>query len=69
MVMMTGLANMYANIYNFGSAGDPHQNEAQLLWMIEDLGLNWDDLQAMEETVKSEIEKAQIFLQISKEDS
>jgi HD-like signal output (HDOD) protein len=68
MVMMTSLANMYANINHFGSAGDPYQDEAQLLWLLEELGLGWEDLQGLEETVESEIVKAQVFLQISGED-
>ncbi|MBU0480492.1 MAG: HDOD domain-containing protein [Proteobacteria bacterium] len=67
MVMMTSLANVYANINQFGTAGDQYQDESQLSWLLESLGLKWSDLQAMEGTVRAEIEKAQIFLQISEE--
>ena len=67
IVMMTRLANMYANISGFAVAGDSIRDEAKLAWVLESLGFAREDLQTLEDPVRSAIEKEEIFLHISGE--
>lgn len=59
-----GLANMYANILEFGYAGDPFPDTESALVMLELTGLSWDMFAEIAESVDEEIQKAQIFLQV-----
>lgn len=59
-----GLANMYANILDFGYAGDPFPAEDDAAKMLELTGLKWEMFGEIAESVEAEIEKAQVFLQI-----
>lgn len=59
-----GLANMYANILDFGYAGDPFPAEEDAAEMLELTGLNWEMFGEIAEGVEEEIQKAQVFLQI-----
>lgn len=65
LVTTVALANLYANIYEIGSAGDLHPAGAFLLEVLEMLGLQWVDLQPLQEIVDSEITKAQVFLHLT----
>jgi putative nucleotidyltransferase with HDIG domain len=65
LVAIVSVANMYANIFDFGSAGDPYQDYDILVRTLELLGLQWDDLALLQDTVEDEIEKARIFLQVA----
>jgi HD-like signal output (HDOD) protein len=59
-----GLANMYANILDLGYAGDPYPQEDGADVMLELTGVTWEMLGEIADSVESEIEKAQVFLQI-----
>ncbi len=59
-----GLANTYANILDFGYAGDPFPCESDTIKMLELTELTWEMFGAIAQNVEDEIEKAQIFLQI-----
>ena len=59
-----GLANMYANILDFGYAGDPFPAEEGADAMLELTGLTWEMFSEIAESVEEEIQKAQVFLQI-----
>ena len=63
IVAAVALANHYANIYEIGFAGDLHPESQSLLDVLDLMELHWDDLRVLDITVKSEIEKAQVFLQ------
>lgn len=65
LVATVALANLYANIYEIGSAGDLHPESAFLMAILESMGLKWSDLQPLQEVVNSEIEKAQVFLNLT----
>jgi len=67
LVSIVSLANIYANVYDFGSAGDPYQDYDTLNEVLDLVGLEWRELSFLMETVEDEIEKAQIFLQVSNE--
>lgn len=68
LVTTVALANLYANIYEFGSAGDLFPESAFLLNILEMMGMRWEDLRELYDTVKGEIEKAQVFLQAVEKD-
>ncbi|MEA3468052.1 MAG: HDOD domain-containing protein [Thermodesulfobacteriota bacterium] len=59
-----GLANMYANILDFGYAGNPFPAEKEAEKMLELTGLKWEMFSEIAESVEEEIQKAQVFLQI-----
>jgi HD-like signal output (HDOD) protein len=65
LVSIVALANIYANVYDFGSAGDPYQDYDALNEVLDQVGVEWSELSFLMETVEDEIEKAQIFLQVS----
>ena len=66
LVAIVALANVYANIFDFGTAGDPYQNYDQLTKLLNLVGFKWGDLSFLLETVEDEIEKARVFLDVSK---
>jgi len=65
VVATVALANVYANIYEIGSAGDLFPENAYLLTALDLMGMTWEELRPLYPVVKSEIEKAQIFLQVA----
>jgi len=65
LVATVSLANMYANIFEFGSAGDLFPEGTDLLNILDTMGLTWEDLRSLFQAVNSEVEKAQIFLQVA----
>lgn len=64
LVATVALANLYANTYEIGSAGDLFPESVFLLNVLEMLGVSWADLRPLHETVQVEIAKAQVFLQL-----
>lgn len=69
LVATVALANLYANIYEIGSAGDLFPESAFLMTILELMGLRWADLQPMQAIVNSEIDKAQIFLHLTEKEA
>ncbi len=67
LVSTVALANLFANIFAIGSAGDNHQEVPLVSHIITSTGMEWDRVSALIEIVQEEIDKAQIFLQIAKE--
>ncbi len=65
MVKIVALANVYANIFEIGSAGDLYQEVVEIEDIIEVVGIPWADIRAMEDRIATEIDNAQIFLQIA----
>lgn len=57
-------ANYFANAYEIGFSGDRYPEQLPTATM-EELGIDWDYLEGLEDSVNAEIEKAQIFLQVS----
>ncbi|MCB2216423.1 HDOD domain-containing protein [Desulfofustis glycolicus] len=58
------LGNIYSNIYDIGYAGDLYPSERALEHLLELTGLNWQEFVTIRADIETEIEKAQIFLQI-----
>lgn len=64
---VTGVAfaNLYANLYEIGSAGNMHQEAVDVSIVIDGAGVSWNTLSAQRKMIDEEIEKAQIFLQVA----
>ena len=67
LAYIVALANIYANLYDFGSAGDPYPEGPVVSFLLKALDVTWRDMAAIRSTVSAEIEKAQIFLKVSQE--
>ncbi len=67
LTAIVALANIYANIYDFGSAGDPYPEGPAITFLLKTLKLTWHDMASLRSMVNAEVEKAQIFLKVSKE--
>ncbi|MBU0729907.1 MAG: HDOD domain-containing protein [Proteobacteria bacterium] len=66
LVSIVALANLYANVYEVGSAGDHFQEVPTIHRLLEITKMDWPALAALQGTVDQEIEKAQNFLQVTK---
>ena len=64
VVLTVAVANLFSNTYELGFSGDRYPEPVPEEYMRE-LGVDWDYLETIENTVKSEIEKAQIFLKVA----
>ncbi|MCB2181711.1 MAG: HDOD domain-containing protein [Desulfobulbaceae bacterium] len=67
LVATVALANLYGNLFEIGSAGDRHQDPSDVDTILATGGIPWTTLSSLHDTVEAEIEKAQVFLQITKE--
>lgn len=65
LVVTVAVANLFANTYELGFSGDRYP-EALPEALLADLGVDWGYLESIEETVKAEIAKAQVFLQVAR---
>lgn len=64
VLLTVAAANFFANTYQIGFSGDRYPEKLPQS-LYEELGITLDDLEAMEEKVNGEIEKAKIFLSVS----
>lgn len=67
LVAIVALANMYANIYSIGSAGDLYQAPVEFKLASEGAGMPWPDLVSLDHTIVAEIDKAAVFMQVARE--
>ena len=67
LIRIVALANIYANLYDIGSAGDNYPDVTLLGPLLKNLQLRWSDLSSLNDTVQREIDKAQIFLRVAQE--
>lgn len=63
-VLTVAAANYFANANGIGFSGDRYPQRLPD-YVLTDLGISWDDLEAIEDSVTGEIEKAKIFLTVS----
>ena len=66
-IAIVALANLYGNVYDYGSAGDSHPSPDALYEALQVAGIDWHDLADLNQVVEDEIAKAQVFLRISSE--
>jgi HD-like signal output (HDOD) protein len=64
IVLTVAAANNFANLYQIGFSGDRYPEKLPLA-ALEELGITFDDIEALEGAVNREIEKAKIFLKVS----
>jgi putative nucleotidyltransferase with HDIG domain len=67
LVAIVALANMYANIFSIGSAGDFYQVPVEFRLASEGAGMPWHDLVELDSTIVAEIDKAAIFMQVARD--
>jgi HD-like signal output (HDOD) protein len=64
ILLTVAASNFFANANQIGFSGDRYpQNLPQSVFA--ELGVSWDDIESLEESVNKEIEKAKIFLTVS----
>jgi putative nucleotidyltransferase with HDIG domain len=64
VVLTVAIANLFSNTFELGFSGDRYPAPIPEEYMRE-AGVDWDYLEGIEESVKAEIEKAQIFLKVA----
>jgi len=67
LAAVVALANMYANVYDIGYSGDPYQQWREVRHVLGMLNISWRDLDDIAAEVDEEIEKAQVFLHVTRE--
>ncbi len=64
LTRIVALANIFANVYEYGSAGDRHPDPATIEGLLQQTGMSWSRLQELTASVVAEIDKAKVFLQV-----
>ncbi|MEW6218425.1 MAG: HDOD domain-containing protein [Thermodesulfobacteriota bacterium] len=65
LVAVVGLANLYINAFEIGSAADPHPDPYLLTDLLGQVGVTWSQLTDLHPTVLAQIDNAKIFLRIA----
>jgi HD-like signal output (HDOD) protein len=65
LVVTVAVANLFSNTYELGFSGDRYPEELPAE-VLQEVGVDWNYLESIEEAVKAEIEKAQVFLQVAR---
>jgi len=65
LVAVVALANIFANVFEVGSAGDLFPDHVTIMDTLDMLDMKWEDLGALFQKVTTEIDKAQVFLQVA----
>jgi putative nucleotidyltransferase with HDIG domain len=63
LVLTVAVANLFSNTYELGFSGDRYPENLGA-GVMQELGIDWDYLESLEDAVKGEIEKAQVFLKV-----
>ena len=66
IVAIVALANACTNIFEIGAAGDVPPGDPILMDLLDLVGIKWNTITNLQKTVMDEIDKAKIFLQVSK---
>jgi len=66
LLAILGLANVYANTFEIGSAGDHYPEPATVAHLLGEVKVAWTAISSLRDKVLQEIEKANIFLKVSK---
>lgn len=65
LISSVAIADVYANIFEIGSAGNDYISEEQILGILEQSELSWGVIAQKHEEIQEAIDKASIFLQAS----
>ncbi len=64
VLLTVAAANFFANTNQIGFSGDRYPEKLPQ-YAFDELGIGWEDLESLEDSVNKEIEKAKIFLMVS----
>ena len=65
LISSVAIADLYANIFEMGSAGNHFIEEEQAKALLAQSAISWSDLTQLHESIQDSIEKASIFLKVS----
>lgn len=65
LIFSVAIADLYANIFAIGSAGNDYVDEERVLQILKQSNISWNKLAQLHGTIQQAIEKASIFLQVS----
>lgn len=65
IISSVAIADVYANIFEIGSAGNQYVDEEHIIQILAQSKLSWKLLAELHGTIQQAIEKASIFLQVS----
>jgi len=65
LVLAVAAANLFSNTCELGFSGDRYPENLPP-GAMEELGIDWEYLESIEDNVKAEIEKAQVFLKVAR---
>jgi len=65
LVTIVALGDMYSNVFQLGSAGGSVPEESMINNLLEEIGVSWEKISGLYETIAEEIEKAKVFLEIA----
>ena len=68
MVSIIALANACTNKFETGSAGDMIPKDPVIIRLLKRVGIEWQTIKEIKETVLVEIDKARVFLQLTKQE-
>ncbi|MBN1846964.1 MAG: HDOD domain-containing protein [Deltaproteobacteria bacterium] len=68
MILFVSIGNLYANYHKIGYAGGKEPNLLDIHFIMGLSDFKWEDVLTLEEKVRLEIDKAQIFLKVGKEE-
>jgi len=64
LVLSVAVANLFSNTSELGFSGDRYPDRLPA-GVMQELAIDWEYLESIEDTVKAEIEKAQVFLKVA----
>ena len=67
LVVTVAMANLYANLFDIGTAGDMNLEVGDVGGVLDALEMEWSELSALNDRIQEEIDKAQVFLRIAGE--
>ncbi|RPI75778.1 MAG: HDOD domain-containing protein [Desulfobacteraceae bacterium] len=65
LLSIVALANIYANVFEIGSSGDPFPDQILAMNLLTQLGMDVERVAGLKTKVLEEIERAKVFLQIN----
>lgn len=64
LTLCVALANLYANVFDMGTTDNYPIDEADVLKLLEQSQLSWNDISSSHEQIQDTIEKTSTFLKI-----
>ena len=65
LLLGVAIADLYANIFNMGTHDNDSINEAEVLLLLDQSPLSWNQISPLYDKIQDAIEKASIFLKVN----